>query len=141
MASSSSASSGSTPAFDPGSASAADPPDAAEGLREDGSDSADLRLLEPQEVRRLIWEQVPLVDARSAQEYLRRHLPGALHLPHGARPQQLRTVLPDPSQPLILFSNGQTRAAALARRLVGLDYGNVYVLGGGIGLLLALQDA
>lgn len=102
---------------------------------------ADLRLLEPQEVRRLIWELVPLVDARSAQEYLRHHLPGALHLPPGARLQQLSSVLPDLRQPLILYSNGQKRSAALARRLLSLDYENVYVLAGGIGILLAAQDA
>jgi len=103
-------------------------------------DDDDLRLLEPQEVRRLIWEQVPLVDARTGREYERLHLPRALHLPHDASLLRLRTVLPDLGQPLITYSNGQGRSTALARRLMARDYRNVYLLSGGIGLLLALQD-
>ncbi|KEF42458.1 MAG: hypothetical protein ER33_06275 [Cyanobium sp. CACIAM 14] len=133
------------PSFSSGFDGTSDQDAAMEAADPRGSESdgtwEELRLLKPREVRHLIWEQVPLVDASSSQEYLRHHLPGALHLPHGARLQQLRNVLPDLSQPLILYSNAQNRAAALARRLSNLDYANVYVLGGGIGILLALQDA
>lgn len=100
-----------------------------------------LRLLEPQEVRRLIWEQVPIVDARSAQEYLRYHIKAAIHLPHSAGPQQIKTMLCDRTKPVVIYSNKQTRAEALARKLNHMHYMHVYVLAGGVGVLQPLQDA
>ena len=104
-------------------------------------DDEDLHYLEPQEVRRLIWEQVPLVDARSAQEYLRHHIKGAVHVPSTAGPQQIKALLVDRTKPVILYSNGQERAELLARTLIRMCYQHVYVLGGGIGVLHSLQDA
>jgi len=99
-----------------------------------------VRLLSAQEMRRLIWELVPLVDARSAQAFLSYHLPGAIHVPHDAENQQIRRVLPDPKQPLILYSNTMNRATALAQRLLELGYDNVSILRGGLSHPLALQD-
>lgn len=104
-------------------------------------DDEDLHFLEPQEVRRLIWEQVPLVDARSAQEYLRYHLKSALHIPHNTGQQQVDTLLNDRTKPVIIYSNGQNRAEQLARKLMSIHYRHVYILGGGISALQAHQDA
>lgn len=104
-------------------------------------DDEELHYLEPQEVRRLIWEQVTLIDARSAQEYLRHHLKGATHVPCTAGEHQVKTLLVDRTDPVIIYSNGQERAEQLARRLIRMRYIHVYVLGGGIGVLNSLQDA
>lgn len=110
-------------------------------LLEDFIADEEMRLLEPQEVRRLIWEEVPLVDARSAQEYLRHHIKAAIHLPYSAKPHQIKTILCDRTQPVIIYSNQQRRAEELARKLNQMDYLHVYVLAGGIGILQPLQDA
>ena len=59
-----------------------------------------VRLVSAQEMRRLIWELVPLVDARSAQAFMRDHLPGAIDVPLIAENEQIRRVHPDPKQQL-----------------------------------------
>lgn len=108
-----------------------------------GSEATDqgFHILSALEARRLIWELVPLVDARSAQDYLSYHLPGAIHLPHGAEQDQIRRVLPDHNQPLILYSNTMKRATALAFQLLELGYTSVHIISGGLANPLARQDA
>lgn len=105
-----------------------------------GAAGKDLRLLKPLEARRLIWEQVPLVDARSAHDYLGYHLPGAVNVPQGAENEQIRRSLPDHRQPLIVYSNSNKRASTLALQLMEIGYSNVYLLGGGLATVIAHQD-
>lgn len=108
-----------------------------------GSETSGQRapLLSTLEARRLIWELVPLVDARSASDYLSYHLPGAIHLPDDAQPDLISRVLPEPHKPLILYSNTIQRATTLAGQLLDLGYINVFIFNGGLTNLLALQDA
>jgi len=117
------------------------PQDSDDLLFENCIDDQDLHLLEPQEVRRLIWESVPLIDARSAQEYECYHINGAVHLPHCSSSKRVSEVLAQRSEPLVIYSNSQKRAEQLARRLLHMHYRHVYVLSGGIAILQPLQDA
>ena len=88
--------------------------------------------LEASEVRRLVWEGVTLLDARSARDHARSPRRAAVHLCHMAPRQHLLKQCPDPSLPLVCCSNAEHRARRLARRLTRLGYRHVYVLRGGL---------
>jgi len=88
--------------------------------------------LEASEVRRLVWEGVTLLDARSARDHARSPRLAAVHLCHLAPRQQLLKLGADPSLPLVTCSNGEHRARRLAQRLKRLGYRHVYVLRGGL---------
>jgi rhodanese-related sulfurtransferase len=97
--------------------------------------------LEAPEVRRLVWEGVTLLDARSARDHAREPHRAAIHLGHLAPRVQLLKQCPDPSLPLVCCSNGEHRARRLAKRLIHLGYRHVYVLRGGLdGLPSQLLD-
>jgi rhodanese-related sulfurtransferase len=93
------------------------------------------------EVRRLIWEQVTALDARTAAEHLRCQIEGSLHV--GIRPtaRQLQRLGLDPTVPLICYSNADVRAAQLNAHLRGLGYRHVYNLNGGLSAFLSTQHA
>lgn len=119
--------------------------------------SLEVRCLTPLEVRRLVWEGVPLVDARSIREYQRCHLHHAIHLGASASvnggaagpaldvpPREaslLRARFPDRRTPLICYSNGEGRSHQLVLHLQHLGYPHVYALAGGLNRFLAPQDA
>jgi hypothetical protein len=88
--------------------------------------------LEPVEVRRLIWEGVMLLDARSERD--RANVPHTVAVPlcHRASPQALQLLCGDRQEPLVCASNGERRARRLAVRLNRLGYRHVYVLRGGL---------
>lgn len=103
----------------------------------DGSD----RGLCVAEVRRLIWERVKTLDARSAAEHLRHRLEGSVHV--GMRPsaRQLQHLGLEPHEPLICLSNGGTRARQLNAHLRALGYRHAYHLSGGLGAVAPSQGA
>lgn len=119
--------------------------------------SLEVRCLTPLEVRRLVWEGVPLLDARTCREYQRCHLHHAIHLATPAPAQAkalnasleplpwetslLRARFPDRRAPLICYSNAEGRSHQLVLRLQQLDYLHVYALAGGLNRFLAPQDA
>ena len=88
--------------------------------------------LDPCEVRRLVWEGVTLLDARSARDHARSPRRATVHLCHLAPRQQLQALGGDPTLPLVCCSNGEHRARRLAQRLKRLGYRHVYVLRGGL---------
>jgi rhodanese-related sulfurtransferase len=88
--------------------------------------------LEAPEVRRLVWEGVMLLDARSAREHAGEPRRAVIHLGHLAPRDQLLNQCPDPSLPLVCCSNGERRARRLAQRLIRLGYRHTYVLRGGL---------
>ena len=100
-----------------------------------------LRFLNANEVRRLVWEGVQLIDARSAQEFHASHLKGALHLTPEADDAQWQHACPNEQQILVCYSNRQCRAERLALRLRDAGYAHVYVLGGGLESFFAQQAA
>ena len=93
------------------------------------------------EVRRLLWEQVTALDARTAAEHLRCQIEGSLHV--GIRPtaRQLQRLGLDPADPLICYSNADVRAAQLNAHLRALGYRHVYSLNGGLSAFLSTQVA
>ena len=68
-----------------------------------------------------------LVEALPEKYYRDRHLPGALHLPHDAPEAEIRRVLPDPREPVIVYcaSGPCENSGELTRRLAKLGYSRV----------------
>jgi rhodanese-related sulfurtransferase len=108
-----------------------------------GSVSAreEIRQLSVLEVRRLVWEGVALVDARTAAEFDHAQLKGAIHLGPEASDLELRAAISDRQQPLICYSNRTGRASQLVQRLQQLHYAHVFVLANGLEGFLAQQDS
>lgn len=98
---------------------------------------AEILSLEPQEVRRLVWEGVTVLDARSARDHALNPHRAAVHLCHQAPRHDLVQRCPDPREPLVCCSNKEARARRLAVRLSRLGYQHVYVLRGGLEALPA----
>ena len=93
------------------------------------------------EVKWLIWEGMPLLDARTASEFLRCQISGARQV--GVRPSrhQLQGLGLDPADPLVCYSNGEQRALQLSAHLSELGYRCVYLLEAGLEGFLPRQDA
>ena len=81
-----------------------------------------------------------IVDTRTAEEYARAHIPGALHIPessmqsavdpYGDQREAALTRAGDRS--IVVYSNHGVRSAAAAEMLEQLGLANVYTLVGGI---------
>ena len=99
-----------------------------------------VKRLNSTEVKWLLWEGVPLLDARSAAEYLRCQIQGAMQV--GAQPSehQLGRLGLDPKAPLICYSNGEQRARQLCAHLEEIGYRCVYLLEAGLEGFLSRQD-
>lgn len=111
-----------------------------------------VRCLSAPEVRRLVWEGVTLVDARSSREYQHWHLRQAISLPGDGlleagsdeaclKASVLRSCFLDRRAPLIVYSNGERRSHQLVKRLQYLGYPHVFSVAGGLSQFLALQDS
>lgn len=93
--------------------------------------------LTARELPRLLWEGVPLFDARSARDRGRQPCLMAVPLSHQAPRQQLLQHCSDPSLPIICCSNRERRARRLALRFRRLGCRHVVVLRGGLEALSA----
>ncbi|NDC35120.1 MAG: rhodanese-like domain-containing protein [Synechococcaceae bacterium WB9_2_112] len=91
-----------------------------------------VRALTVREAKRLLWEGVRLLDARSVQEHGSYHIPSALQLNHQASNRQLMLRCPDRNEPLLCYSNAERRARILVSRLQQLGYRHAYVLQAGL---------
>jgi rhodanese-related sulfurtransferase len=83
-----------------------------------------------------------IVDTRTADEFTRDHIPGALHIPEGGMQnavdpygeQRETTLTRADTRAIVLYSNHGVRSAAAAAELDRLGFANVYTLAGGIEL-------
>ena len=71
------------------------------------------------------------IDVREADEWQEGHLPGAVHVPRGYLESRIEGVVPDKSQPVILYCAAANRSAFAAKTLEELGYEHVYSLAGG----------
>lgn len=74
-----------------------------------------------------------LIDVRSATEFAREYLDGAIHLPLEELAQRLPALVPDRGQPLVLYcaSGGRSAVACAVVRQLGYTQARN---GGGLGL-------
>ncbi|MCL2915343.1 sulfurtransferase [Shewanella corallii] len=72
-----------------------------------------------------------LVDVREDREWLKDHLPRAVHLGRGILERDIETRFPDKSTPLLLYCGGGYRSALAAHNLQLMGYTKVASLVGG----------
>ncbi len=86
-----------------------------------------------QEVKRRLdaGEKLILVDTREDSEWVRGHLPGAIHLGKGVIERDIEQAIPDHSAPLVLYCGGGFRSALAADSLQKMGYTNVLSMDGG----------
>jgi molybdopterin/thiamine biosynthesis adenylyltransferase/rhodanese-related sulfurtransferase len=71
------------------------------------------------------------VDIRETEEWQEGHLPGAVHVPRGNLESRIEGVVPDKSQPVVLYCAAANRSAFAAKTLEELGYTDVHSLAGG----------
>ena len=71
-------------------------------------------------------------DIRRADEYAVSHLPYARHVPPDTTDTELRQILPDANQTIVVYCAVGYRSAQMARRLQALGHTNVINLEGAI---------
>jgi rhodanese-related sulfurtransferase len=73
-----------------------------------------------------------LVDVREESEYVKDHLPGAIHLGKGIIERDIEEKVPDFNAEIVLYCGGGFRSALAADNLQKMGYTNVISMDGGI---------
>ena len=93
-------------------------------------DLSERRSILPQEVAAL-QQEVIFLDVRSVSEWDGGHIKGAIHIPFNRAAQQIDSVIPDRSVPIIAYCSGGGRAASVVKSLRKQGYTVVPVTRGG----------
>ncbi|MFZ5854588.1 MAG: molybdopterin-synthase adenylyltransferase MoeB [Chloroflexota bacterium] len=94
---------------------------------------AQIRELSPGEVERL-REASPglvLIDCRETDEWEQGFIPGAIHLPRGYIELNVEAMVPDRSQPVVVYCAQGIRSAFAAKTLQEMGYADVASMSGG----------
>jgi len=85
------------------------------------------------EVKRRVesGEKLLLVDVREDNEWVKGHLPNAVHLGRGIIERDIEQRIPDTGAKLILYCGGGFRSALVAENLQKMGYTNVESMDGG----------
>ena len=73
-----------------------------------------------------------IVDVRSSQEYLEWHLEGAINIPYYEINRNVYNILKDNNQEIVLYCQSGVRSKQAYKKLIKLQYKNVYNLYKGI---------
>jgi rhodanese-related sulfurtransferase len=73
-----------------------------------------------------------IIDVRESDEYAKGYVAGAKHLSRGVLEQKICEVVPDFSNPIVVYCDRGQRAALVAENLIKLGYQNVRSLQGGL---------
>lgn len=76
-------------------------------------------------------EKMLLVDVREDHEWVKGHLPGAVHLGRGIIERDIEVKVPDTTTKLVLYCGGGFRSALVADNLQKMGYTNVESMDGG----------
>ncbi|MFY9531413.1 MAG: rhodanese-like domain-containing protein [Candidatus Acidiferrales bacterium] len=76
-------------------------------------------------------EKMILVDTREDSEWVRGHIPGAIHLSKGIIERDIEKTVPDHNAPIVLYCGGGFRSALAADNLQKMGYTNVISMDGG----------
>jgi len=77
-------------------------------------------------------EKFVLVDVREESEFVKDHLPGAIHLGKGVIERDIEERVPNPATPLVLYCGGGFRSALAADNLQKMGYSSVVSMDGGV---------
>ena len=76
-------------------------------------------------------EKFLLVDVREDNEWVKGHLPGAVHMGRGVIERDIEKSVPDTGAKMILYCGGGFRSALVADNLQKMGYTNVESMDGG----------
>jgi rhodanese-related sulfurtransferase len=76
-------------------------------------------------------EKFLLVDVREDNEWVKGHLPGAVHMGRGIIERDIEKSVPDTAARMILYCGGGFRSALVADNLQKMGYTNVESMDGG----------
>ena len=76
-------------------------------------------------------EKFTLVDTREDSEWVRGHLPGAIHACRGSIERDIENVVSDKDATIVLYCGGGYRSALAAESLQKMGYRNVISMDGG----------
>ncbi len=76
-------------------------------------------------------EKFVLVDTREDSEWVRGHIPGAIHLSRGTIERDIEKTIPDKNTRIVLYCGGGYRSALAADNLQKMGYRNVISMDGG----------
>lgn len=77
-------------------------------------------------------ETFHLVDVREESEWVKDHLPGAVHLGKGIIERDVEQRIPATGDKIVLYCGGGFRSALAAKNLQEMGYTNVLSMDGGI---------
>ncbi len=73
-----------------------------------------------------------LLDVRERHEFLRGHIPNALHLARGTLEFEIEKRVPNPKTEIVMYCGAGNRSALSADNLQRMGYTNVKTLAGGL---------
>ena len=76
-------------------------------------------------------EKMIIIDTREDNEWIRGHIPNAVHLGKGIIERDIEQAIPDKNAPLVLYCGGGFRSALAADNLQKMGYKNVISMDGG----------
>jgi len=76
-------------------------------------------------------EEMILVDTREDSEWVRGHIPGAIHLGKGVIERDIEKAIPSVDAPIVLYCGGGFRSALAADNLQKMGYRKVISMDGG----------
>lgn len=76
-------------------------------------------------------EKFVLVDTREDSEWVRGHLPGAVHMCRGHIERDIEKAVPNKDETIVLYCGGGYRSALAAESLQKMGYRNVISMDGG----------
>ncbi|MGC0774466.1 MAG: rhodanese-like domain-containing protein [Candidatus Acidiferrum sp.] len=76
-------------------------------------------------------EKMLLVDVREDHEWVKGHLPGAVHMGRGVIERDIEQKVPDTNAKLVLYCGGGYRSVLVADNLQKMGYTNVESMDGG----------
>jgi rhodanese-related sulfurtransferase len=77
-------------------------------------------------------ERFHFVDVREDNEFALDHAAGARHIGRGVLERDIENLIPDKSEPIVLYCGGGFRSALAADNLQRMGYSNVISMDGGI---------
>ncbi|MBQ7364615.1 MAG: NPCBM/NEW2 domain-containing protein [Clostridia bacterium] len=87
------------------------------------------RTVGPMTAKGLLAKGAMLLDVRSAAEYATEHLTGAVNLDYTEIASGIEALIPDKTQPLLVYCSSAKRSAQAVKTLTRLGYTAVYHLG------------
>lgn len=73
-----------------------------------------------------------VIDVRSSQEYEEGHLEGAINIPYYKINKNVDKILKNKNREIVLYCEAGSRSKKAYKRLIKLQYKNVYNLYGGV---------